>query len=180
MLITYYLSALVILGVWYALYRLWERRLTEDIAAGAEVEYDRLGRTDPALLEGLDRKRFETIYRRVELPLAPSHTFIAVAVFLLGAPIILAITTLSIRFLERTGVIPQPAEQAQQLKLSADGIRLIQRADLTALELILQGWGGFFTFFALLLFWVVVFYALMKRAHSRRAGSLREEVLRSR
>lgn len=180
MLLNYYLVVLVILGLWYGAYRFWRRRIDDDVKEGARVEYDLLKRKDPELLEGLSEDRFTDIFGMVETPRAPFFTWLAVAIFLLGAPLVLALNTMVIRFLEVTGVIPQPAEQAQQLKLTADGIKLVREADLDALQYILQGWGGFFSFFSLLFFWVVVFYAVMRRYHSRRPGSLREEVLRSR
>ncbi|MEM9286560.1 MAG: hypothetical protein AAGA39_11805, partial [Pseudomonadota bacterium] len=85
-----------------------------------------------------------------------------------------------IEVMERTGVIPQPAAAAQQIKLTADGIKLVREADLDALQYILQGWGGFFFFFSLLLFWVGVFVWVMRRFHSQRPGSLRDEILRAR
>ncbi|GGY47195.1 hypothetical protein [Parvularcula lutaonensis] len=180
MLLTYYLVVLLILAVWYGGLRLWQRKIDEEITEGARFEYEHLRQADPDLLKGLDEDAFRKIFARVETPRAPAYTFAAVAVFLVTAPLMLAVTAITIGIMERTGVIPQPAEQAQRLKLSADGIQLVRTADLEALQLILQGWGGFFSFFSLLLFWVVVFYAVMRRYHARRPGSLREEVLRSR
>lgn len=180
MLFSYYLVVALILSVWFGLYWLWSRRVEGDAAAGAAFEYERLKKADPALLEGVDEARFRRVFSRVEVPQQPLYTFIAVAIFLAAAPLILALTAFTIRSMEVAGIIPQPAEQAQQLRLSAEGITLVRTADLEALQLILQGWGGFFSFFALLFFWVAVFYAVMRRYHARRPGSLREEVLRSR
>jgi len=180
MLLQYYLFVAVILSVWFGAYRWWLGRVQADIAEGAKVEWDLQQRKDPDLLKGLDEAGFAKIFSQVETPRGPIHIFAAVGIFLAGAPIVLAITTLTIRFMERTGIIPQPAEQAQQVRLTGEGIKLVARADLTTLQYILQGWGGFFTFFSLLIFWVVVFFLVIRRLHSRGPGSLREEILRAR
>lgn len=180
MLLSYYLAVLAILGCWYAVYGRWKRRVEADIAEGAQVEYAVLKRKDPDLISDLSEGEFGKIFRSVEMPGSPIHTFAAVAIFLLGAPLVLALTALVITFLEVTGVIPQPAEQAQQLRFSAEGLRIVRQADLDTLQYILQGWGGFFTFFALLLFWVITFTLVMRRYHKGRPGSLREEILRAR
>ncbi|NNU15852.1 hypothetical protein HK107_05895 [Parvularcula sp. ZS-1/3] len=180
MLLTYYLLVLVILGAWYGVLRTWQKRIDEDVRIGSEEEWKLIERKEPKLLEGLTQDRFREIFARVEAPRAPFYTFTAVGIFLVFAPLVLALTTTVIRFMELSGIIPQPGEQAQQIQLSADGIRLVRTADLEALQLILQGWGGFFNFFSLLLFWVIVFYAVMRRYHLKRPGTLRDEVLRSR
>lgn len=180
MLLGYYLTVIVILAIWYGGLRLWQRRIDDEVSEGAKVEYAFLERSDPELLKGLDQDGFRAIFARVEAPKGPFYIFTAVAIFFVAAPLMLAFTTALITFMEVSGIIPQPAEQAQQLKLSADGIQLVRTADLEALQLILQGWGGFFSFFSLLFLWVAVFYAVMRRYHTSRPGSLREEVLRAR
>lgn len=180
MLVQYYIFAAVILGLWFAAYRWWRSRIDPDIKAGAQFDWELYQRKDPDLLKGLDEASFTTVYRRVETPRGPLHVFYAVATFLTGAPFVLALNTVVIRYMERTGIIPQPAEQAQQLRLSSEGIRLVARADLSTLQYILQGWGGFFSFFSLLIFWVIVFYVSMRQLHRNRPGSLREEILRAR
>ncbi|MEM9285420.1 MAG: hypothetical protein AAGA39_06005 [Pseudomonadota bacterium] len=179
-LLIYYLVIAAVLGVWFGLYRLWRKRIDEDAAAGAAFEFERLGRQDPGLVEGLGLPDFTAIYARVVTPRAPGHVFAAASIFLLFVPIILGMTSIVIEVMERTGVIPQPAAAAQQIKLTADGIKLVREADLDALQYILQGWGGFFFFFSLLLFWVGVFVWVMRRFHSQRPGSLRDEILRAR
>lgn len=180
MLVSYYALVLTVLALWFVLLRLWERRVDADITAGAAVQWDLLKRRDPDLLEGFDRARFEALFRRVEAPRGPRHVFAAVAIFLAAAPLVLAGSTLALRALERAGIIPQPAEQAQRLRVTSEGIRIIREADLTTLQYILQGWAGFSTFFSLLIFWVIVFYLVMRRLHARKPGSLREEILRAR
>lgn len=180
MILNYFLIVGLILAVWFAFLKVWSRRVDADIEEGARVEWDLLSRKEPDLLKGLDEASFAAFFRRVEHPRGPIHVFGAVAAFLIGAPFILAITALTIGFMERTDIIPQPAEQAQQLKMTSDGIQLIARADLTTLQYILQGWGGFFTFFSLLIFWVIVFWVTFTRFHGNRPGSLREEILRAR
>lgn len=180
MLLLYYSLVIALLAVWWGLLFVWKRRVDSDIAEGATVEWDLLSRKEPDLLKGLDKDDFAALFRRVEFPRGPMHVFSAVAAFVLGAPFVLGITAVTISFMERTGVIPQPAEQAQQIKLTNEGIQLIAKADLTALQYILQGWGGFFTFFSLLIFWVVVFWISFSRFHKNRPGSLREEILRAR
>ncbi|MEO1657993.1 MAG: hypothetical protein AAFR65_09745 [Pseudomonadota bacterium] len=179
-LLIYYAIVAAVLGIWFGLYRLWRKRIGDDAAAGAEFEFERLGRQDPDLIKGLELPAFTAIYERVVTPRAPGHVFAAGGIFLIFAPIVLGITTIVIQFMEATGIIPQPAAAAQQVKLTGDGIKLVRDADLDALQYILQGWGGFFVFFSLLLFWVLVFVWAMRRFHSRRPGSLRDEILRAR
>ncbi|MEE4208591.1 MAG: hypothetical protein V2I43_04920 [Parvularcula sp.] len=180
LLIFYYLAVAAILVVWFLALRAWRRRIARDVSEGSAVEWQRLSRQDPELLRGLTEEEFGAIYARVETPRQPFYTFGATASFLLAAPLVLALTTLVIGIMERTGIIPQPAEQAQRLRFSAEGIQLIGGADLTTLQYILEGWGGFFAFFSLLALWVVVFTVAMRRYHGKPKGSLRDEVLRAR
>lgn len=180
MLVTYYLVVILALAVWYGVLRLWQRRIASDLKEGAAFEFSRLLRAEPELVGQLDKPAFEAIFTRVEAPRGPFYTFAAVGMFLVLAPLALAVTALTINILELSGVIPQPFEQAQNLKLSADGIQLVRTADLEALQLILQGWGGFFSFFGLLILWVAIFYSVMRRFHTTRPGSLRDEILRAR
>jgi len=179
-LLFYYVIVAVVLGIWFGLYRLWRKRIDEDAAAGAAFEYERLGRQDPDLIKGLELPGFTAIYARIVTPRAPGHVLAAGALFLVLVPIVLGLTTIAIEVMETTGVIPQPEAAAQQVKLTGDGIKLVREADLDALQYILQGWGGFFFFFSLLLFWVVVFVWAMRRFHSQRPGTLRDEILRAR
>ena len=176
----YYIGAAIVLGVWFGLYRLWRKRVDEEAQDGAAFEFERLGRQEPELIEGLDLPSFTAIYARVVTPRAPGHVLSAGAIFLVFVPVVLGATTLGIELMEQTGIIPQPAAAAQQVKLTADGIKLVREADLDALQYILQGWGGFFVFFGLLAFWVLVFIWAMRRFHSGRPGSLRDEILRAR
>lgn len=179
-MITYYLVLLVIFGVWYGGYRLWRRHIDEDVREGAAFEFERLERQEPALLQDLKLPGFTAIYSKVETPRAPAYTLVATAVFFISAPFVLAITAITLQMMERTGIIPQPAEAAQRLKLQGDGIKIVASADLDALQYILIGWGGFFFFFSLLFFWAGAFYVTMRRYHNRRPGSLRDEILRTR
>ncbi|MEM1410264.1 MAG: hypothetical protein AAGG79_05910, partial [Pseudomonadota bacterium] len=93
---------------------------------------------------------------------------------------ILILTSQTISLLERLSIIPQPVDQARQLRVTGDGIELIRKADLTTLQYILEGWGGFFFFFSLLAAWVLIFGGAMRQLYRHRPGSLREEILRSR
>jgi len=180
MILGYYIAIAVVLGAWYAALRYWQRGVAADVTEGAKIEWDRLGRVDPDLLKGLDEPQFTQLYRRVEMPRGAFFTWLAVTIFFVGAPLILALNTAIIAFLERVGVIPQPVEQARTIRLSAEGIRIVSESDLETLQYILQGWGGFFSFFSLLFFWVAVFYIVMRQHHKRRLSSLRDEILRAR
>ncbi|MEM6914585.1 MAG: hypothetical protein AAF511_11485, partial [Pseudomonadota bacterium] len=75
-LVIYYLVAAAIMGGWFALYRLWRKRVDDDAAAGASFEFERLGRQDPDLIKGLDLARFTSIYARVVTPRAPSYILV--------------------------------------------------------------------------------------------------------
>ena len=179
-MLAYFLIIGLIIGVVYGAFWLWQRRVDEDIAVGAKADWERLSASDPALLKGLDEPSFSAIYRRAHLPRFPASIVAAIALFLIGTPLILALLEGGAYALVRFEIIPQPGDAATELYWNAEGASIVRRVSPEALSYILQGWSGFYYFFGLLAFWMGVVYFLMTRYNRRTPGTLREEILRAR
>ena len=180
-MLTYFLIAVLTLAVLWGLYALWSRGVNADIAEGAQAEWRRFQRQDPQLLAGMTEDQFARIYARVERPRFPAYMLGAITAFAIGTPALLAVMNAGAYFADRAGMIAQPAEAASYLRFDESGAAtLAGRVSPEALQYVLQGWAGFYYFFGLLFFWVLVIFVAMRRYHARTPGFLREEVLRSR
>ncbi|MEM9421871.1 MAG: hypothetical protein AAF986_05095 [Pseudomonadota bacterium] len=179
-MLTYILVTALIIGAVYGVFRLWQRRIDEDLAIGAKADWEMLSSSDPTLLKGLDEPAFQTIYHKTHVPRFPAYVAAAIIMFLVGTPAVLSLLEAIAYFGLRFGIVPQPGDAATQLYLNAEGASVIRRVSPEALSYILQGWAGFYYFFGMLTFWIGLVYVLMTRYHRRTPGTLREEIIRAR
>ena len=171
-----FLAALALLAIAWSLYWLWRRAVDRDLAEGAAAEYERFSRQEPALVEGMDQAAFARVYARVETPRFPAYALAATTAFVLGTPLMLGVLG-GLSYLVEP---PDMGRAATSLQLNDGTASLANRVSTEELQYILQGWSGFYYFFGLLAFWIVILIVTMRRYHARTPGFLREEVLRSR
>jgi len=164
----------------FAGYLFWARKVRLEIAEGAEVEWARLSRVDPDLLEGLDEKGFAAIYERVHFPRMPGYTLSAVATFLLGAPVIHGLLAGVEALLTPAGAVGGPASVVGEFVVEDGVAKLVDDVPPEALQYYVQDISGFFYFFGLLIAWGGIFAWFMARYHRRTPGTLREEIIRAR
>lgn len=165
----------------YGAYYFWKRRIDADLAEGAVAEYERLERADPDLLKGLDRKQFSDIYARVEMPRFPGYAVAVLIVFLLGTPVFLALLTGGDYLLTEYAFTPPDDIEGTNIFIDDAGqTRVFADIPPEATMYYLEDLGGFFYFFGLLGFWIIIVIYFMQRYHSRTPGSVRDEILRAR
>ena len=165
----------------YGAYWYWHRRVEADLAEGAVAEFERLGRVEPALLEGLDQPRFAQIYSKAEMPRLPGHAVAIIITFLVGTPIFLALLSGGDALMHHMNMVPASAEVVARVAIAEDGsTRMVRDVPPEALQYYVEDLGGFYYFFGLLGFWVAIVWFFMRRYHSRTPGSVRDEVIRAR
>lgn len=179
-MVHYAIFSLVILALGYGLLWIWRRRIDAELAEGAGVELTGLRNSDPDLVEGIDEAQFAKIYHRTLFPRFPAYAFTAVAIFLIGTPVVLGLLNAGVVFGLKWGIIPQPGIAATELYLGAGDASVVRKVNPETLSYILQGWSGFYYFFGLLAFWIGTLILVMRRYHGRTPGTLREEILRAR
>lgn len=174
-----FLAGIGVLAVLAALYWRWKRRLEADIAEGAEVEWNRLRETDPEILGGLDRARFDAIYRRVHFPRFPGYALACVASFIVSLPASFGLLAGGLFLADKLGLAPQTAAVADLL-IDDGRMRFVRAAPPEAALYFVRDLGGFYYFFGVLFIWLLIVAFFMRRYHARRPGYLRDEILRSR
>lgn len=181
-MVGYFVGVFVILGVAGGAFWLWRRKVLSEIAEGAGVEYTRLQKTDPALLAGLDEDRFRAIFHHVEMPRFPAYALGALATFLIGTPLMLGLLGGIDYFMNSMGLIPEPADVTDRYFIDEDGSLRgwFDNVEREGLQAWLDSLGGFFYYFGLLFFWLLIFWAFMSRYHKRAPGTLRDEIIRAR
>lgn len=167
-------------GVYYGLYRLWKRKVDNEIAQGARFEYQRLREAGAKMVDGISEEDFARLYYKTEVPRYPAYLLCAVAVFFLGLPITLSVLNVGHWLLASTMGTEIPAYYFNRFEMSEEGISPILRINPDALQFILADWAGFYYFFGLLFIWVGIFWFFMRRYHHRTPAGLREEILRLR
>ena len=143
-------AALFVGGGLFA-YRRWRRRVEEEIAEGAAVEWEILQRTDAKLIHGLDATRFQALYARVHFPREPVYVLLALAAAAVATLPILIAMSLGFNLLRLSGM-EDPGPWVK----------------------------GFYFFFGLAGGWAGVAYLFARRFYKTQPGSLREEIIRSR
>ena len=162
------------------LYALWARKVRAEIAEGADVAWSRFARDEPAMLEGVDRARFEAIYARASFPRFPKYFLASAAAFVVALPAALALLTAAAWTLERLEITPQPAELAKYVPLG-EGKTDAGKAQREQMALYLaKDYAGFYYFFGVLGAWLAVLAVSMRFYHARRPGDVRDELLRAR
>ena len=173
---TFITAVLALLAAAWGLHWLWRRKVAAEVAEGAAAEYARFQRQEPGLVEGMDQARFARVYARVETPRFPTYALAATTAFVLGTPVLLGV----LGGLSALFEPPDVGRAAVRLQMNDGTARLANQVSTEELQYILQGWSGFYYFFGLLAFWILILAVTMRRYHARTPDFLREEVLRSR
>lgn len=176
----FFVDIAVAVAILWGLYWLWARRIEAEIAEGAAIEWEKLQTHDKALIDGLDRPKFDEIYRRVHFPRAPRYALAAFSCFLLSLPAIFGLLAAGLLIADRFGVSPAPAELANRYLIDGDGMRIITAAPPEAALYWIRDLGGFYYFFGVLAAWLAIVAFFTRRYHARRPGHLRDEILRAR
>ena len=148
------LIALALGGVGLA-YWYWSKKVAREVAESAKTEWGHLQETDPELLSGIDQTQFQEIFHRVEFPRAPAYLLLGFGAVILATPFILAAVNL-------VTVVVESLSGDLDLPVYMDWVK------------------GFYILFATVGGWVLVASYFIRRFHTRRPGSLREEILRRR
>lgn len=175
------LFAIAALGLVIAggVHLVWRRQARREIAIGAEVDWEILQKTDPALIQDLTFERFRDIHMRANFPIGPGHTLAAAVAILAGTPFILAILSGALALGAALGLDPDWPRIVGAFSYSDGDVSFIgapsefmQYLNFSAL--------GIYAFFGLIGGWVAIAAFFAARYHRRRRGSLREEILRAR
>lgn len=176
----FFLAGIAIVAVLAGLYFWWARRTDAEIAEGAEIEWSHLQKADPELIEGLDRARFNEIYKRVNFPRFPGYAVACFASFIVTLPITFALLIGGLFAADALGMTPEVAEIADKYLVDDGRMRFIRAAPPEAALYYVRDLGGFYYFFGVLFIWLLIVALFMYRYHSRRPGYLRDEILRAR
>ncbi|MGE0410313.1 MAG: hypothetical protein AB7P23_13780 [Amphiplicatus sp.] len=161
-------------------YFFWARRIEGEIAEGARLEWARLEAQDPALLDGLDREKFERIYARVHFPRFPGYALAAFAAFLVSLPVTFALLGGGLWLAGAFGLLPAPVEFADRFLIEGEHMRFMTAAPSEAALYYVRDLGGFYYFFGVLFAWLAIVAFFTRRYYARRPGYLRDEILRAR
>jgi hypothetical protein len=179
-MIWFFAGAIAVLAAGAATYRFWERRVRAQIRDGCEIEWERLSRQEPELLEGLDRARFDAVCQRVRFPRFPGYALAASTAFLAALPVVFGLLATGLYGAERLGLLPAPAEVADRYLVEEGRMRIITAAPPEAAAYWLKDVAGFYYFFGVGLAWIAIVWIFARRYHARRPGRLREELLSAR
>lgn len=169
-----------LLAVLGGLYWLWKRRVDEEITEGAAIEWGRLQKSEPEIIDGLDEAGFRAIYARVHFPRFPGYALAALTTFFASLPVTFGLLAGGLWAGEKLGFLPEPVEIADRFLLDDGTVRLVSSAPPEAALYYVEDLAGFYYFFGVLAVWLLIVAVFMYRYHSRRPGYLRDELLRSR
>lgn len=175
-----YLLALGALGAAGALFLLWRRRMDGLIAESADMEWERLQKRDPDLLKGLTREGFDRIYALVEYPRLPGHLLAIFAGVTLLTPVIVLVLQVFFALTGGDGTPPEIADAVARLVVDRDGKASVVAGPSDQAQYYAEDLSGFGLYFGLILGWLAIVALVMHRYHSRRTGTLREEIIRAR
>lgn len=175
----YLLFCAFVIGSGYALHHFWQKKIRAELDVGASHEAERLRRADAALMDGVSDEDFRQHYTSANLPRFPGYLLATVAAFLIGTPVLLGLLNAIAYYAGRWGLVPQPGEVATDLYLGSGDASIIRKSDPETLSYIVQGFSGFYYFFGLLGFWILVVYLVMRRYHKKAPGSVDEEIRRN-
>lgn len=179
-MIWFALFFLVIAAIVGALYWRWTQRLEAEIAEGAEIEWTRLQQIDPALIENLERAKFDQVYHRVHFPRFPGYVLACLGSFIVSLPISFGLLAAAIALAERFHMTPNSVELADRLLVDDGRMRFVTSATPEAAAYYVSDLAGFYYFFGVLVVWMLIVFFFMRRYHARRPGYLRDEILRTR
>ena len=177
---TVYLSIVcpILLALAAATY-FWQKKLRVEIAEGSKVEFERLQKTDATLLADMPEDRFHQVYMRAETPRITPYWLVALAIFLLGTPLFLGLMGAGAWALTEYGIVPEPTDLAEGLLLEDGEARFFRNTPPEYAVHLVEHYSGFYYFFGLLGFWMLVVTLVMRHYHKNRPGRLRDELLRA-
>lgn len=176
----FFLASLGVVAVLLGFYFRWARRTAAEIAEGADIEWNQLQASDPELLEGLDRARFDAIYRRVHFPRFPGYALACFASFVVSLPASFALLVGGLFAADAVGMTPDAVEIADKYLIEDGRMKLLRAAPSEAALYYVRDLGGFYYFFGVLFIWLLIVAFFMHRYHARRPGYIRDEILRAR
>lgn len=170
-------AALAALGGFY--WR-WRKRVEEDIAEGAAVEWAYYQNSEPEFLKGMSEEKFREVYARVHRPRFPGYALAAIATFFASLPLTFGALTALLWAGEKAGVFPAPVEVADRLLLDDGKVRFFADAPPETALYYIEDLAGFYYFFGVLIVWLIIVAFYMRRFHARRPGYMRDEIIRAR
>ncbi|MBI1364652.1 MAG: hypothetical protein GC153_01670 [Alphaproteobacteria bacterium] len=179
-MVWFLVGAVIVAAAIAGLYWRWSKRINAQIAEGGALEWERLKQNEPALIEGVDRAKFDAIYHRVHFPRFPKYALAAVAGFVLALPVTFSLLFAVLWIAEKLNLTPDAKQIANHYLVDNGHMRLIHDATPDVAYYYLQDLGGFYYFFGVLLAWLAIVAFVMRRFHQRRPGHLREEIIRAR
>jgi hypothetical protein len=175
----FFLSVFLILGLAGGLYWRWRRKIDEEIAEGAGIEWARYQKNEPDFVEGMSEAQFRAVYARVHEPRFPGYMLATVATFFVSLPLTLGVLTFVLWVGQQTGVIPQPVEMVRYVNLGEVRVTQAWECGAECQLYVAEAYAGFYYFFGVIVSWLVIVWFFMRRYHRRRPGYLRDEIIRS-
>lgn len=176
----FFLVVLGILAVLAALYWRWRKKIDEEIAEGAGIEWAHFQKHEPDFVKDMSEEKFREVYKRVHEPRFPGYALAAVATFFVSLPVTLAVLTMLLWGAEKAGALPEPVEVADRFLIEDGELRFFRDAPPEAALYYIRDLAGFYYFFGVLIVWLLIVAFFMRRFHARRPGYLRDEIIRSR
>ncbi len=175
----FFLVVFLGLGLAGGLYWRWRKKVAEEVAEGAEIEWGLFQKNEPEFLEGISEAKFREIYARVHTPRFPAYALAAIATFFLSLPVTFAVLTLLLWVGQATGVVPQPVEMVQYVNLGEVRVTQAWECGAECQLYVAEAFAGFYYFFGVIVAWLVIVWFFMRRYHRRRPGYLRDEIIRA-
>jgi hypothetical protein len=179
-MIWFFLGLLAVVAIVGALYWRWSRRVEAEVAEGAEIEWARLQESDPDLLQGMDRAKFDVVYRRVHFPRFPAYALACLCAFAASLPLTFGILAAGSLIWERIGLSPNTPAIADRYLVEEGRMRIITAAPPEAAMYVVEDFARFYYFFGVVAVWLLIVAYFMRRYHGRRPGYLRDEIIRAR
>lgn len=176
----FFLIAFAGLAVAGGLYWRWRRMIDAENAEGAAIEWARYREREPEFVEGLSEEDFRKVYARVHTPRFPGYALAALAAFIVSLPATFALLVAVLWGAEAAGVTPEPVDVADRLFLEDGEMRFFSDTPPEAALYYAEDLTGFYYFFGVLIVWLIIVAAFMRRFHARRPGYLRDEIIRAR
>lgn len=176
----FFLIVLLLIAAAAGLYWRWRKKIDEENAEGAAIEWARFQRVEPDFLQGVSEEKFREIYARVHTPRFPGYALAAIATFLLSLPVTFGFLSLVLWAGEKAGVIPQPVEMVRYINLGEVRVAESWQCGAECQLYIAEAYAGFYYFFGVAVVWLVIVWFFTRRFHKRRPGYLRDELIRSR
>ncbi len=171
-----FLAAIGALGFATLYYWRWAERTRADIRESAALDWRRRSESDPESVAGLSEAQFSAAFERVHFPRLPKYALAAVTAFVFALPVTFYILGAISWMMGSLGMSPDaerlaravPVEGAERLLNRDDGETV---AMLWISDILLIGY-----YFGLLIVWIAIVAATMRRYHARRPGYLEEEL----